>query len=192
MKTNLSKQFTADNRALLQQFDLSRNTSLRTLETTAESINAASDTASNFLKTVLSTVPPTVPLDVVIVYREVDLGGIRGCWLQCTSDPVCFRHRSSEGREADVQRHKQQFKVFREVHDARDFRLVLCADVYDCMVDFAIQTLEHNVYSTEVNGGLEYLLYAPLIISERRKPRTRAADHNAGWSGKWPTIACAL
>lgn len=162
------------------------------LETTAESINAADDTVSDFFRTVLSTVPPTAPLDVVIVYREIDLGGIRSCWLQCTSDPVCFRHRSPEGREADLLRHKRQFAVFREMHSARDFRLVLCADVYDCMVDYAVQTLEHNVNSTEVTGGLEYLLYEPLIISERRKPRTRATDQNAGWSGKMAIAASAL
>ena len=55
-------------------FNLSRDTSFRTLETTAESINAAYDAASSFFETVLSSVAPRTPLDVVVtVSREVDL-----------------------------------------------------------------------------------------------------------------------
>ena len=140
----------------------------------------------------LSTVPSIAPLDVVIIYRDFDLGGFRRCWFGCDSDPVCFRHRTREGRAADTLLYERQFRVFREMHNARDFYLVLCADVFDCMVEHAVQTLEHIVNTKEVNGGLDYLLCEPLIISERRTLRTRAADYNAGWSKRWFTPASAL
>lgn len=150
--------YTVDNRALLQDSDLSRNSSLRTLETTAESINVVDDTASDFFRTVLSTVTSTVALDVVIVYREFDLGGTAFCWLGCESDPVCFRHNTQKERETDALHYERQFKVFREMHDARDFRLVLCADVFECMVEHAVETLRHAVSTREVNGELAYVL----------------------------------
>ena len=170
---------------LFRSFNLSRNRSLRTLETTAGSINVADDTASSFLRTVLSTVTSPGPLDVVIVYREVDLGGFQSRWFGCDSDPVCFRHRSQRGMAVDAAKYRRQFRVFREMHKARDFHLVLCADVFDCMVEHAIQTLEHIVNTREVNGGLDYLLCEPLIISERRTPHTRITDFNTGWASNW-------
>ena len=181
-----------DNQALLQHFDLSRNRSLRTLETTAESVNAASSTASDFFKTVLSTTPPA-PLDVVIVYREFDLGSIWGsCWFTDGSNPICFYHKPRWDTSNDVPRYKRHFRLFREMHKVRDFRLVLCADVFDCLVEHAIQTLEHTLIAREVNGGLDYFINKPLVISERRTPRTRPTDCNTGWSATWPGIFSAL
>jgi len=141
-----------------------------------------------FLGTILSTITSPVPFDVVIVYRELDLGGILRCW-RCESDPVCFLHGWHEGNIVDAPRYEQHLRVLREMHKAwRDFRLVLCADVFDCMVEYGVQTLEDIVNM----GGLDYLLYKPLIICERRTPRTRVGDYNAGWSGIWPGVASAL
>ncbi|KAF9780999.1 hypothetical protein BJ322DRAFT_291114 [Thelephora terrestris] len=54
-------------------FDLSRNKSLRTLETTAQSITRAGGSAPEFLKTVLSSVASPGMLDVVITYHDCDL-----------------------------------------------------------------------------------------------------------------------
>jgi len=78
------------------------------------------------------------------------------------------------------------------MHSGRDFRLVLCADVFDCVVERARQTLEHFVKAEKAKGGLDYLLREPLIISEKRTIRTRDSDHNVGWSKEWIVIASAL
>ena len=129
----------------------------------------------------LSTITSPALLDVIIVYRDRDLGGSSRCPLGCNSDPVCFRHNSEGVNAIHTQHYRLQFRVFHEMHKARDFHLVLCADVFDCMVEHAIQTLEHLVNAREVNGGLDYLLYEPLIISERRTPRTRITDYSTGW-----------
>ena len=82
-------------------------------------------------------------------------------------------------------RFRRQFEVFREMHSARDFRLVLCADVIDCMVVDGIETLERITKEEGAMGGLDYLLQKPLIISERRTIRTRYCDQNVGWSRLW-------
>ena len=148
----------------------------------AESISAVEDTASNFLGTVLSTVTSPTPIDVVIVYQDVDLGGVRGCWLGCNSGPACPRHDSREGRDDDTMRYKQQFRVFREIHNARDFHLVLCADVSDSIVERAMQTLERFVDAREVNGGLDYLLYKPLVMFERRTLHIHREDRTSTFS----------
>jgi len=194
-KPNSSDQFVVDNQTLIQHFDLSRNKSLRTLETTAESVNVASGAASDFFRTVLSTTTSPAPLDVVVVYRESDLGSNPGrCWFIHGSSPSCFGHSLRWDRSSDVLRYKRHFRLFREMHKVRDFRLVLCADVFDCMVEDSIRTLEHTLITSEVNGGLDYFIYKPLVISERRTPRTRPTDHNTGWSATtpWPGVYSVL
>jgi len=175
---------------LLQRFSLSRNKSLRTLETTAESIDAADDIASDFFKTVLSSVTPSAPLDVVVVYRDVDLSDMPHC-SRCDSGPVRLRHFGRKPRDRAA-RFQRQLKVFREMHSARDFRLVLCADVFDCMVVDGIETLERIVKAESATGGFGYLLQEPLIVFERRTLRTRYIDQNAGWSRNRAISATAL
>ena len=190
-RTNSGEKSVVDNRALLQHFNLSRNKSLQTLETTAESITGAGSTAPAFLRTVLSTVTSPAPLDVVIVYRDYDFGYIENC-LYCRPDPACFRHRSRENRALDILRRKHQLRVFHAMRKVRDFRLVLCADVFDCVVEHAIQALGLTANAWEMDRwGLD-CLYKPLIISERRAPRTRASDNCAGWLRGHPGIASAL
>ena len=130
----------------------------------------------------LSTVPSIAPLDVVIIYRDFDLGGFRRCWFGCDSDPVCFRHRTREGRAADTLLYERQFRVFREMHNARDFHLVLCADVSDSIVERAMQTLERFVDAREVNGGLDYLLYKPMVMFERRTLHIHREDRTSTFS----------
>jgi hypothetical protein len=185
--TNLDEDFAGDNQASLQRFNLSQNKSLRTLETTAESITSARSTASNFLTTVLSTVASPVFLDVVIVYCDSDLDASPGC-SYCRPDPVCFCRPRPE-LVVHAPRYLRQFRTFHEMHKTRDFRLVLCADVFDCIVERAIQRLKHIV---DVNGGLDYLLHKPLIISERRTPRTRITDSSTGRFWYSPKTASAL
>ena len=90
-----------------------------------------------------------------------------------------------------AQRCQQQFEVFKEMHNVRNFRLVLCADVFDCMVESAMKMLEDLVKEEKEKGGLDYLFYEPLIISERRTLRTRTNCH-AGCSVDMPVCASAL
>jgi len=129
---NSSKRFLVDSHELLQHFDLSRSRSLRTLETTAESIISA-DTASDFLKSVLSTIPPPVPLDIIILYRDRDLGARIECKICKPTKPVCFGHNFPWEWDFYAECYRRQLKVFQEMYSVRDFRLILCADAFDCV-----------------------------------------------------------
>ena len=151
-----------DSHTLLQHFDLSRNTSLRTLETTAGSIDHTSDTASDFFVTILSSVTSPVPLDFVVIYRDGDFGFFSNPSI-FDSEPDGYLYALDQMNDRALLRQKQ-FGVFREMHGARNFRLVLCADVLDSVVRHATKTLECLVETEEAKGGLVHR-YKPLIIS---------------------------
>ena len=174
----LTGPFVANSRSLPQRFDLSGNQSLRTLETTAQSITRSADTASNFFKTVLSSVTTPALLDVVVIYQDIYPRNSPGC----TREPVCFRHRRPMGLEMDAHRFQPHLKVFREMHSVRDFRLVLCVDVFDCIVEDATRLLGDIVKAEEAKGGFDFLLSEPLVICEKRVVRTRLSDFNVGYS----------
>ena len=163
-------------------FDLSRNKRLRTLETTALSINSAGDAASGFLKTVLSTITPSLPLKVVITYGDQDIGldvwgnGRPGCMQYCY---------------VSVTHHSGQFKVFKEMYAVRKFRLVLCADVSGWAIEHSMGVLDRAVEGEKAGGGLDYLEREPLIISEVRAPRLRPRDYPTGGT-VCTIVACAL
>lgn len=169
-------------------FNLSQNKALRTLETTAKSISAAGD-AAGFLKTVLSTIELPLPLDVVVVYREYQVG--YGGWDQKTLvvDPL-----SAEQEARIVRQNSERFAVYREMYSVRDFRLVLCADVHERVEKSAIKILKRVVDKERRHGGISVnlLLHSALIISDRRTPHVRFCGSSAGATAKWPIPASAL
>ena len=95
-------------------------------------------------------------------------------------------------RPGDPLRHQQRFQIFHKMYMEREFRLVLCADVLDCIVECVVQSLERIVKAEMARGGLDYLLCGPLIISEIRSPRTRPCDAHAGGTGTEAIHASAL
>ena len=132
----------------------------------------------------LSSVTSPAPLDVVIIYRDLDLGGMPFC-PACVLGACCWCHPVLRRRNTDPERHQQQLRVFREMHSVRDFRLVLCADVSDRVVEYGVGVLERLVRAGQ-------LPHEPLIISERRVLRIRYADRNMGWSPEGYSYASAL
>ena len=168
MTVDSDSLFLADDGPVSERFDLSRNKCLRTLETTALSIIRSQGAASGFLKAVLSTTVLSLPLDVVITYCDEDL-----CLL-------ILRGRLAR-KEGDA--HSRRLKVFREMHEVRSFRLILCADVFGC-VKRSVQALRQIVAAERESGGLDYLQWEPLIISEVRAPRSR---YNDFLTGEWWT-----
>jgi len=167
-----------DDQAVRWNFDLSRNKSLRTLETTANSM-VDTDTAPSFLSTVLSTIASPLPLDVVIVYEDSDVDRMVYYW----SKPFFVKYLHPVERAANVQHHQRRFKMFREMYMARKFRLVLCVDGVDCVTELedATRVLESIVKVEKAKGGLDYFPYEPLIVAEIRSPRTRRNDYPVAW-----------
>ena len=131
-------------------FDLSRNTFLRTLETTAESITAG-DSASDFYKTVLSTIASPLPTDIVVVYREGELN----FHIWCTERPITVEY--APWLESPIANHPGRFKVFREMCGTREFRLMLCADALDSVAKSAMRTLKRLVEVERKKGRLDCL-----------------------------------
>jgi len=190
-KTNLTGRPIVNNRALLQHFNLSRNKSLRTLETTAESIDAADGATFDFFETVLPSITSSAPLDVVVIYEEFDFSIMPHCsW--CDSEAVRSCCNWPIPRVSEDVRCQRQFRAFREMHRVRAFRLVLCVDVFDCMVEGGIEALRRFVEAEKVKGGLDYLSQEPLIIFEKRSLRTRFVDQSPGWSMTRAIHASAL
>ena len=157
-------------------FDLSKNKCLRTLETTALSIEHAGDAAPEFLAHVLSSVASPGLLEVVVIYRDCDFNGNKYC-STCTPDPVCHRHSL---RSPPLKHFPSQLRVVREMHNVHKFLLVFCVDVYGCAGDICVSLLKSAVKTEEENGGFEYLGCRPVITCEGRTIRTRQRDHHVG------------
>ena len=182
LERRMEQTYVLEQFVTVRNFNLSRNKSLRTLETTADSIVPARATASYSLRTALSSIASPAPLDVVIVYREVDFGDtLHSVYCKGPRPPCFHHHRLKKNPSIWCEDPLDEFELFREMHRVRDFRLVLCADVFDCIVEPAIKALEHVVKKEKERGGLDYLFFEPLVISERRTPPTRCSDLHAGW-----------
>lgn len=168
-------------------FDLSRNKSFRTLETTAQSISAAGNAAPGFLKAVLSTIPSHLPLDVVITYQDLDVGYFVNTWAKFVRVT-----KSPEPSAEDARCHQKRFRVLSEIFRVRKFRLVLCADVPDCIAKYANWVLEDIVEAERKNGGLGYLACGPSIVTETWVPRVHSRGYRVGEAGNRAIYASAL
>ena len=166
--------FPADGRPASGRFDLSRNKCLRTLETTARSINSAGGAASDFFKTILSTTAPSLMLNVVITHRDQDFRFFVRRTKRLASLACSTIYGTRETR------YSGKFKLFKDMHEVREFQLVLCADVFGSIAEYSVQELKQAVKEEKARGGLDYLQYEPLIISEMRAPRSRPRDRHTG------------
>lgn len=57
--------------------------------------------------------------------------------------------------------HAEPPRVFRDMHEVREFRLVLRANVLGNVVERTMRKLEHAVGVERRNGGLDYLVREP-------------------------------
>jgi len=175
---NSSPHFTANYQAVGRDFDLSRNSSLRTLETTAVSITEAA-VASGFLKAVLSTVTSPLPLDLIINYGLSEVRCYRPYYVRAGN---FFKTE----RAAEDLLHLERFKMFSEMYRVHEFRLVLCAEVYDWFAEEGTRALECVVEAERMNGGFDYLSCEPLVIC------ARLTDFQVNMGGKWAVAVCLL
>ena len=152
-------------RSSLQDFDLSRNKSLRTIKVIAACIDKTlidgSLDTTMLLKQVLSTSTSPAYLDVVVVYRESDFGGInpRGY-----PDRPHLREMSEADTEEETLRYDRLFEVSREVHKVRDFQLVLCAQVWDPVGEYSVRMLKAAVVDERAKGGFDGFRFEPFVI----------------------------
>ena len=143
-------------RSSFLDFNLSRNKSLRTLEVTASSITLREESIllqhaiaqtnpaiSNFLRTVLPTITSPLFSEVVVIYREVDFGGLK-FWPRSTSG--VYRIMTPDESAEEASRHRRQFQVFREMYAVRqDFQLILCAEVWGPVGEYTMGVLKQAI-----------------------------------------------
>jgi hypothetical protein len=170
----LANGFTA--RSSLQNIGLSRNKSLRALEVMARSIDIVSrggslDSASSLLKHTLSTITSPAFLEIIVFYYDLDFHGVWGLLGDTTRGP--FYRMSENERAEEASRHHRQFEVLHEVQKVRDFRLVLCADVWERVGEYSVRVLERAVAVEKAKGVFDNSSPEPTVV---HRPRASRAD----------------
>jgi hypothetical protein len=144
-------------------FDLSKNKSLQTLETTAVSITLAGDAASDFFKIVLSTIKTPQPLSLIVDHRENDFGCgelERGKWSYYR---YCRERKQRINYELS-----EKFRVLHEMCSVQKLQLVLCMDVHPSNEKFVREVLDH--FLEDEKSGMKDFLLGMSIISTGRWP----------------------
>ena len=144
-----------------QDFDLSRNKSLRTLEVTAHTLYLVAETgaltASTSLKHALSTVKSPVPPEVIVFYEDGDLNYWR-------TPPGPHQLSQTDGIEID-DKHHMVFEALCEMYKVRNFRLVLRANCVGHLREGEVRELERIVAMEQAKGGLDNLSPQPVVTS---------------------------
>lgn len=124
---------------LLQDFDLSRLKSLRSLEFTASSMSQASG-APDLLRDILSTIRSPLFSEVILVFQRPDL--YRPYYIP--------------------------FEVFRQMHSMKKFRLIFCLEVARRHRSLGLRVMRQRMDYELAERRLDFLESPPtLAISER-------------------------
>ena len=98
---------------------------------------------SHLFQRALSTITSPSFLEVVIRYRHSDFCGI----LTRFDDPIfgLFFRVSRAERERKSLWYRRHLEAFRGCQEVRDFRLVLCAAVFDGVGEYSVRVLKGAV-----------------------------------------------
>ena len=151
----------------LQDFDLSQNTSFRRLRISAGSLGTASQdgNGSRLLKYVLSTVRPSIFLRVVIIYGTSTFRGVDN---RRDSEWPYLRKLPRSMAEDEASEHRRRFELLREVHGVRNFGLVLCANVWDPVGEYAVRRLKEAVAAAKAEKVFDRHFPAPWVTCNPR------------------------
>ena len=127
-----------------QDFDLSRNKSLRTLEIP---VSHSYHKGPGLLTRALSTITSPVPPKVVIVYRDHDFHGLQHGWYGQKWDlrPGRLLPWAWHDTRNEILSPWMDFRIFHEMHEIRNFQLELRADVWGGVAEYAVQILRRAV-----------------------------------------------
>ena len=144
-----------------KDFDLSRNKSLRAIETTMFNFEMSLHPKLPFARASIfrhafSTITSSVFAEVIVHFRDTDFFCM-GYHL-CGPPDFCSLVSSCRG----------VFEVLHEMHGIRDFKLVLCADVWGYIAERAARQLKRAVADHWVNMESDSLSPRPLVASSSR------------------------
>ena len=126
------------------------------------------DISSEILKHVLSTATSPA-LEVVVVYQDYAFHGVRPPGYPALP-PVRSVSRAERTKEA--LQHHLQLEVFREIHELRDFRLVLREGVWHRVGEHSVRVLEEAVEAEKARGGFDVGFPEPLVMYRPRESQT--------------------
>lgn len=169
-------------RSSLRDFNLSRNKSLRTLQVAACSVDdvlraRSPNAAPSLLTYALSTITSPVFTKITAIYRDYDFRGVE------PPEPgePCLRQRLPSEKVEEALWHRQRFKAYRKIQKVRDFRLVLCVDVWDRVGRYSVRVLKGAVAAEKARNGFDDVFPEPAVIYSPRAFRPKGPRRMLGW-----------
>ena len=108
------------------------------------------DTASEHFKYALLTINSSRSCDVALVYQEPCFRGIktekRSVWPH-------LRELSHDERTEEAAMHHRRFEFLRELRKVRNFRVVLCANVWGPVAEYGVQEPKEAVAVERARKG---------------------------------------
>jgi hypothetical protein len=173
-------------------FDLSQNKSLRELKVTKCDISDVVQypplDLTSTLKRVLSTITSPVFCKFTICYPTTDFPGI--FFYDPFAPPMFLSYMPlNYWRDRCVSNH-QVFDLMRELQKARDFRLVLCADVWGALTKYAMRELEWIIQVGWVEAEPDSTSSQPLVTCSPREFLPAPSEITCGvtnpsWAHPW-------
>ena len=93
----------------------------------------------SILKATLSTVTSSTFSEVIVFYRDCDF---RGSTVYPHHTSNVYRTMTPAQSTKQDLWHRGLFEAFHEMHTVRDFRSVLCVDVWDRMGEYAVEVVK--------------------------------------------------
>ena len=104
----------------------------------------------------------------MVLYRLCDFRGVEPRWH---SNRPPLRKMSQADKDDEALLHSWRFDVLREAHRVRDFRLVLCADIWDPVGEYAVRTLKEAVAEEKAKKGFDDFFSEPLVTHNPQRSR---------------------
>jgi hypothetical protein len=119
------------------------------------------DTASKLYTYLLSTIRSPAFSKVEVVYLGSDFRAVGAGRQSLTAR---LRQLSQDEEVEEASQHCKRFELLREMHKVRDFRLVLCAYVYESDAEYVVQLLRKAVAAEKARGGFNDFFPEPSVI----------------------------
>ena len=106
----------------------------------------------------LSTITSPTFSEVTVFYREYDFHDVAV-------------HRLSKPETQEASWHHWRFEGFRKMHKVRDFRLVLCVDVWGGVGEYCTRRLKQVIAAEKAKSGFDDAYPEPLVLYSPRRSR---------------------
>ena len=168
----LSSDFTGA--SSIQDFDLSRNKSLRRLEVMGPGLGCKLCwvNPSDAVTYALSTITSPAFTEVTIIYREYEFLGVGAPWI----DRGTLRWLSPDQIAEQASWFDRRFEAFRAMREVRDFQLVLCVDAWDGVGEYTTGVLKQAVAAERMKRGFDDTFPEPSVIHIPRGSRYQSME----------------